>query len=531
MSEPSDPIPILLVDDEPRNLDALEAVLEGPEYRLLRADSADQALRLLLDHEVAAIVLDIKMQGMSGFELAQVIKSTKKFRQVPILFLTAYLVDDKDVIAGYGAGAVDYLTKPINSQILRHKVAVFADLFRKSRALAELNDKLEERVRERTADLQKSEIALRLAGAQKDEFLAILSHELRNPLAPLRTGLDLVMAAHERGSPPNPRTLDAMNRQLDHMVRLIDDLLDVSRISRGVLDLKRERVDLAQLVHSAVDNTRPFFDRKTQTVDVDAPQSVHADADPTRVVQILGNLLHNASKFTPDGGHIAVSLVREAGNAYVRVVDSGVGIPPGQLERVFEMFAQVERYGPKPMQGLGIGLSLARRLADLHGGTLVAESGGKERGSTFTLVIPAPARAGEADSEAEAEAARAPASKLKILVVEDNDDIADTLADLLGNLGHRVAVARTGPEGVALVQDVQPDIVLCDLGLPGMDGLEVCRAVRRLELRAQPIMIALTGWGREDDRRRTSDAGFDHHLVKPIAADQLNDVLRRAGSL
>jgi CheY-like chemotaxis protein len=319
-----------------------------------------------------------------------------------------------------------------------------------------------------------------------------------------------------------------MNRQLDHMVRLIDDLLDVSRISRGVLELKKERVDLAQLVHSAVESTSVFFERRKQTVEVDAAKSVHADVDPTRVVQILGNLLHNASKFTPEGKHIQVSLVREGNDAYVRVVDSGVGIPANQLERVFEMFAQVERFGPKPQQGLGIGLSLARRLADMHGGTLVATSAGEARGATFTLVLPAPARAGETETPDGAARGVRGGSKLKILVVEDNDDIADTLADLLGSLGHRVAVARSGPEGVALVQDVQPDIVLCDLGLPGMDGLEVCRAVRKLELRAQPIMIALTGWGRDDDRRRTSDAGFDHHLVKPIAAEKLSDVLRRA---
>src|SRR5215467_11268864 len=185
----TDAIDILLVDDERRNLDALEAILDDPAYRLLRAESADIALKTLLDHDVAAIILDIKMPGMTGFELAHVIKSTKKFRQVPILLVTAYHVDDRDVITGYGAGAVDYLTKPINPDILRHKVAVFADLFRKTRALAELNAHLEHRVRERTSELQRSENALRAAAAQKDEFLAILAHELRNPLAPLRTGL------------------------------------------------------------------------------------------------------------------------------------------------------------------------------------------------------------------------------------------------------------------------------------------------------------------------------------------------------
>jgi signal transduction histidine kinase len=515
-------IDILLVDDEPRNLDALAAILDDTQYRLLRAESADLALKLLLDHDVAAIILDIKMPGMTGFELAQIIKSTKKFRQVPILFLTAYLVDDNDVIAGYGAGAVDYLTKPINPQILRHKVAVFAELHAKTRQLAELNEKLEERVRERTA-------ALDAAAKQKDEFLAILAHELRNPLAPLRTGLDLLLAAKQKSMPAPERTLAAMNRQLDHMVRLIDDLLDISRISRGVLELKKERIDLGVVIQSAVDGARPFFDRRKQIVSIDAPASVFSLADPTRVTQILGNLLHNAAKFTPDSGRIDIELSTANETARIRVVDRGVGIPGGQLERVFDMFARVDR-GASPRagdQGLGIGLALSRRLAELHGGSLAVASAGEGQGATFTLVLPAiPAVVVEPAPAQRAKHANG--SGLRILVIEDNDDIADTMADLLRDLGHSVWVARTGPEGVTMVKDTAPELVLCDIGLPGMDGIEVCRAVRGMQLGAQPIMVALTGWGREDDRRRTSEAGFDHHLVKPIAADKLNDVLVRA---
>ncbi|MGE5183533.1 MAG: response regulator [Acidobacteriota bacterium] len=517
----SDLIDLLLVDDEPRNLDALEAILDDRGYRLLRADSADAALRLLLDHDVAAIVLDIKMPGMSGFELAQIIKSTKKFRQVPILFLTAYMVGDQDVIAGYGAGAVDYLTKPINPQILRHKVAVFADLFRKTRALAELNLKLEERVAERTA-------ALDAAAKQKDEFLAILAHELRNPLAPLRTGLDLVMAAQQKGEPASPRTTAAMNRQLDHMVRLIDDLLDISRISRGVLELKKERVDLATVVDGALDNVRPLLERRKIELSLAVSRPVQAHADATRVAQILGNLLNNAAKFTLDGGRVSVELSHAGDHATICVRDSGIGIPPDQLDRVFEMFARVDRPDRRALdQGLGIGLALSRRLADLHAGALTAASEGAGKGATFTLRLPAVAVAEAAVPQANGKTvAAAEARGFSILVIEDNDDIADTLAELLGDLGHHVSVARTGPEGVDMVRKVQPEVVLCDLGLPGMDGVEVCRSVRALQLAAQPIMIALTGWGRDDDRKRTSEAGFDHHLVKPIAADKLHGVLR-----
>ena len=244
MSDPT--IKILLVDDENRNLDALEAILDDPTYELLRADDAEKALRLLLANDVAAIVLDVKMPVVSGFELAQMIKGTKKFRQIPIVFLTAHLLDDDHVLTGYGAGAVDYLTKPVKPQILRHKIAVFADLFRKTRALAELNEHLETRVQERTAELEKSESALRVAARQKDLFLATLAHELRNPLAPLRTGLDVLLKEHDDATAR--RTLSVMNRQLDHMVRLVDDLLDVSRISRGTLEIRREHVDLASVM-------------------------------------------------------------------------------------------------------------------------------------------------------------------------------------------------------------------------------------------------------------------------------------------
>lgn len=333
-------INILLVDDEQRNLDALEVILTDPGYRLLRADDADKALRLLLDHEIAAMVLDIKMPGVSGFELAKMIKGTKRFRQIPIVFLTAYMVNDRDVLAGYGAGAVDYLTKPVNPQILQHKIAVFAELFRKTRALAELNETLEARVQERTAELAKSEAALRAASQQKDAFLATLAHELRNPLAPLRTGLDLLLQLP--GSIPTvTRTLAVMNRQLDHMVRLIDDLLDVSRISRGMLELKKERTDVASIVETAIETTRPFIDRRNQSIAIEGAAPMFALLDRTRISQVIANLLHNASKYTAVGGEVRLQLVAENGAGIIRVIDRGAGIPRDQIDRVFDMFARI----------------------------------------------------------------------------------------------------------------------------------------------------------------------------------------------
>jgi signal transduction histidine kinase len=520
-------IDILLVDDEPRNLDALEAILNDPGYRLLRADGADRALRQLLDHDVAAIVLDIKMPGVSGFELAHIIKGTRKFRQIPIVFLTAHMLEDQDVIAGYGAGAVDYLMKPVKPQVLRHKIGVFAELFRKTRALAELNEKLEARVQERTAELQKSEEALREAARQKDHFLATLAHELRNPLAPLRIGVDLLL---RDDTPPSieARTLAAMNRQLDHMVRLIDDLLDVSRISRGMLELRKERVDLSEVVQRAIETSKPFFEQRKQSIRVEGQQSLSLTADSTRIAQIIGNLLHNASKYTPIGGTVRVDIGMQPGNVFIRVIDSGAGIPPEQLDRLFEMFSRIDRSMPDSNGGLGIGLALARRLAEMHGGSLLASSTGEGLGSTFTLALPLAAEDGVRLKVTPTPTPR-PSSTVPprdVLVIEDNDDVADLLALWLKEMGHTVAVARTGPEGIELVESTKPRFVLCDVGLPGMDGIEVCRRVRDMPLGYRPVIVALTGWGSKEDRDKTRDAGFDHHLVKPVAPDKLNDILR-----
>jgi signal transduction histidine kinase len=518
-----DIIDVLLVDDEPRNLDALEAILSDPGYRLLRAHDADSALRMLLEHDVAAIVLDIKMPGTSGFELAQMIKATRRYREIPILFLTAYLLEEQDVIAGYGTGAVDYLMKPLNPQIVRHKVAAFADLFRKTRALALLNEKLEERVRERTAELEKSETALRAADRNKDEFIAILAHELRNPLAPLMFGLD-ILGQQPAVTPKAEKTLAAMNRQLHHMVRLIDDLLDMSRVSRGVIELKRERLDLATVINHAIEITRPVIEPRQHALSLDLAPNVYANGDPTRLAQIVGNLLHNAAKFTPEGGRISVSLAREGADALIRVVDSGEGIAPDQIERAFAMFARVKGSGAKSERGLGIGLALGRRLAELHSGTLTAASDGPNRGTTFTLRLPLQ-EAAEAPVMATAKPTPVPRNSLDIVVIEDSEDIADTLQMVLEGMGHHVAVAYSGLTGVALVEQKRPRVVLCDIGLPDVDGVEVCRRVRSLALENQPMMVALTGWGREHDRSRTKAAGFDEHLVKPVAAEKLQSVL------
>ena len=520
---------ILLVDDEQRNLDTLESILDDPTYSLLRAADADKALKLLLENDVAAIVLDIKMPGVSGFELAQMIKGSKKFRQIPILFLTAYLVDEHDVAAGYGAGAVDYLTKPIDPFILRHKIGVFVELFRKTRALAELNETLERRVQERTADLERSEAALREANKQKDKFLATLAHELRNPLAPLRTGLDLLLRSPER-SPSMGQALETMDRQVDHMVRLIDDLLDVSRISRGTLELRKESASLASVIERAVETSSPVLARRDQTVAVEAEERVVAAVDPTRIAQVVSNLLNNASKHSPRGARIRVALRRAAGKAIIDVVDPGAGIPPEQLDRIFQMFTKIERPNQAGNDGLGIGLALSRQVAELHGGSLAATSEGEGKGATFTLSVPI----GVVEAPRPEPAAEEPQPKarrgLNVVIVEDNEDAAQMMQVWLSLEGHEAKVAHTGPDGVALISEAKPDVVLCDIGLPGMDGVDVCRTVLANDAPAKPVMVALTGWGADADRTRTVEVGFRHHLVKPVDLDKLRVLLEKIGA-
>lgn len=516
-------IDILIVDDEARNLDALEVLLAGPAYHLIRATSADEALRALLKYDVAAIVLDINMPDLSGVELAHIIKGVERYREIPILFLTAHLMAEQDIVAGYGAGAVDYLTKPVNPEVLRRKIGVFAELFRKTRQLAELNATLETRVAERTAELARSEAALREADRQKDEFLATLAHELRNPLAPLRMGLDLLL---RKESPGSQRTLSIMNKQLDHMVRLIDDLLDVARISGGKLELHKQRISLASAIHTALDTCRPFFEKRQQQVDVELDASLFADADATRVAQIVGNLLHNASKFTPEKGQISVTMIYQDGGAQIRVMDSGVGIAAEHLANVFNMFTRVDAGETVANRGLGIGLALSRRLAHLHGGELRAASPGKGRGSAFMLTLPAELGSPESPGESQRPSAiDAAGSGIELVIVEDNHDSAEVLALSLEGRGYRVSVAHDGTAGVALVEQKQPRVVLCDIGLPDISGLEVCERIRELPLARQPAMIALTGWGMDADLRRTHDAGFDHHLVKPVAPVTLFQLL------
>jgi CheY-like chemotaxis protein/nitrogen-specific signal transduction histidine kinase len=359
------------------------------------------------------------------------------------------------------------------------------------------------------------EQALRDADRRKDEFLATLAHELRNPLAPIRTGLQLMHVANgDEKVVEQARTM--MGRQLTQLVRLVDDLMDVSRISRGKLELRKEKVELATVVHSAVEACRSLVEEMGHELTVTLPpQPVVVEADLTRLAQVFLNLLNNAAKYTDPGGHIALQAERQGSDVVIAVRDTGIGIPAANLPRLFEMFSQVEGTLSRSQGGLGIGLCLVKRLVEMHGGRIEARSDGPSLGSEFVVRLPVVIEACQPEERApdRSEAAR---SSLRILIVDDNRDNADSLAMLLRIMGNTTRTAYDGQEAVTAVGEFRPDVILLDIGLPKLNGYEACRRIRAQSGGAGVVMVAQTGWGQAEDRQRTQDAGFDHHLVKPV---------------
>jgi signal transduction histidine kinase/CheY-like chemotaxis protein len=362
---------------------------------------------------------------------------------------------------------------------------------------------------------------LREAGRRKDVFLASLAHELRNPLAPIRTGVAILrMTDTESRSQP---VLAMMERQLQHMARLLDDLLDVSRISRGKITLHRERIDLRHVVDAAVEANRPLIEQMGHVFSLSAPsEPAFLNADPVRFAQILSNLLNNAAKYTPPGGRIALKAEHRGDEVEVSVTDNGIGIPGESLESIFEMFTQIGSQS-NAQGGLGIGLSLAKGLVALHGGTIQAHSEGLGRGSEFRVRVPTRLTL-DADSATPVSKALTP-QRSKILVVDDNRDAAASLSMLLELKGHEVRIAYDGENALQLAEDFRPHMVLLDLGMPKMNGFEACRRIRDHAWGAQMTLIAVTGWGQEDDRRKSTAAGFDGHLVKPVNPETLEEEL------
>ncbi|HVH05516.1 MAG TPA: ATP-binding protein, partial [Myxococcota bacterium] len=376
------------------------------------------------------------------------------------------------------------------------------------------------------SDLKQVEDELRLADRRKDEFLATLAHELRNPLAPIRNGLEVLRRAPSDEAAREAR--DMMERQCEQMVRLLDDLLDVSRISRGTVELRRERADLAGVVLRAVETSRPLLQQAGHDLTVSMPPTpVFVDADVTRLAQVFANLLNNAAKYTERGGHVRLSVDRRGAEVQVAVKDDGIGIPSDLVPVVFEMFVQVDRSLERTRGGLGIGLTIAKRLVEMHGGTLEASSAGIGAGSEFTVRLPAapePRAEGDPGDAGRGNAAR---TKRRILVVDDNVDAAQSLAMMLEIAGHATHLAFDGAEAVDVAGAVRPEVILMDIGMPRLNGYDACRRIRSEPWGGGIVMVALTGWGQTDDRLRSEEAGFDHHLVKPVEPAALEALLAR----
>jgi signal transduction histidine kinase len=684
-------VDILLVDDLPDKLLALEAVLADLGENVVTARSGAEALHLVLRHDFAVILLDVQMPGMDGLEAAALIRRRPKSARTPIIFVTGY-ADDLRTTAGYSLGAVDYILTPVVPEVLRTKVKVFVDLYRMTRevrrqadervALAEersrraaadraaarsaflaevsraLSDSLDPdttaravarsavpfvadlagvtlpgqpwqtelawadapgepvraarlsgrdgpddalraaveaalaggrratltgldlplpaaadgavpaarvrsaavlplRARGRTlgvltlcgtgadprpgpADLDLAEdLAARAAVAldnarlyndveradrQKNEFLSMLAHELRNPLAPLRNAVH-IMRVREPADPALAAARDVIDRNVTHLTRLVDDLLDVSRITHGRIQLKAEPVELTAVVDQAAEVSGPLIARHRHRLAIARPPApVWVRGDATRLTQVVANLLNNAAKYTEDGGRITVTVAADGADAVIRVRDTGIGLMPGMLERVFELFTQAERALDRSQGGLGVGLSLVRRLVELHGGRVTAASDGPGSGSEFAVRLPRLADAPAADRPAEDRPPAATPAGRRVLVVDDNADAADSLALLLRVGGHEVRLAYSGPDAVAAAGAFRPHVILLDIGLPGMDGYEVARRLRAGPA-AGAVLAALTGYGQDEDRRRAAAAGFDHHFVKPVPPEAIQDLL------
>jgi signal transduction histidine kinase len=521
---------ILVVNDDAASLLALTSLLdqwaEETNYTVISARSGQEALRQVLLHDFAVILLDVNMPGMDGFETAEAIHERARSADIPIIFVTAFLADEIDRVKAYQRGAVDFLFTPVIPQILQAKVSVFVALATKNDQLRRQTDKLTQRTAELTATNKRlvreveERRAVERTSHAKDEFLAMLGHELRNPLSAISSAASLLGMAGA-GSETVGRARLIIQRQSQHLSRIVDDLLDLSRAMSGKILLARRPTDVAGLVTSCLDTFRATGRTAGYRLNVDlAPAWV--DGDPTRLEQIATNLIDNALKYTPAGGSIDISIGTDDSEVVLTVRDSGVGIAPDLLPHVFDVFVQGTISLDRSQGGLGIGLSLVRRLVELHGGSVSAHSAGASSGSSFVIRLPrtepaAPALARNAQPGA--------AEKPNLLIIEDNEDGREMMATMLSTYGYRVEQAADGIEGVQMAASKLPDVALVDIGLPGIDGYEVARRLRKDPDTRHIRLIALTGYGLAEDQRRVLEAGFDLHLVKPVEIRQLLDAL------
>ncbi len=445
------------------------------------------------------------------------IRKRRKSSATPIIFLTAFS-DDLHAAQGYASGAVDYLLTPFVPEILKAKVRVFIEL---SQMRQQAAAQAEEHARRMAAED---------ADRRKDVFLGMLAHELRNPLGPIRNATQLLL--QQGASDPHLIELrDIIDRQVTHMTRLIDDLLDSTRLANGKILLRKEKCDLGWITRQMAEDYRGIFERVGVKLELDLPEApVWIDGDPTRLAQMIGNLLHNAHKFTNTGGTVSVQLAREDGGhiAAITIRDTGIGIDPKILPHIFDGFYQAEQGLDRSRGGLGLGLSLVKGLAGLHDGSVGISSAGPGKGTAFTIRLPVEEE--KVATKVAIPAAAAPQNKIKgqrILIIEDSYDAAETTKTILAREGHDVLTAATGDKGITVAHDFLPQVILCDIGLPGIDGYQVVKKLRQDPALTGTYMIALTGYGREKDRKQASEAGFDLHMTKPVDFPALRQTLRQ----
>ncbi len=655
---------ILLVDDRPANLMVYKSILEELGQTMITASSGEEALKLVLKHDFAVILLDVNMPTMNGFDTANLIRKRRKSASTPIIFLTAFN-DEMNIIQGYASGAVDFMPTPVIPEVLIAKVRVFIELSqmrrqaamqaeekarRKAaeeaaqsfaflarvseglsrsqsrgdfmRALVRLPvpdladaalvwfkregqpdriewaesdgrmtasppvlDRLEPSVNRAISENRPllfsdvvggklaygqilpltvqgethgvlvlgtrnpqteisplaSDVAhragvalenvmlmerIREADRRKDEFLGMLAHELRNPLGPIVNCLQLQKMLPP-GDPRGVTIRETMDRQVKHMGRLIDDLLDATRLAHGKILLRTERCDLNQIIRQTAADYKSLTDASGVALRVHTPDvPVWVEGDPTRLLQVVGNLLHNANKFSHAEGVITLSVEANGATARVSVSDTGIGIEPNMLGQVFDVFRQAEQGLDRSRGGLGLGLALVKGLVALHSGSVEARSEGLNRGAEFRITLPLAVPAEE--PAAPATPANTVAEPLRILLIEDNVDAAESARMLLGHDGHEIDIAFEAETGLSKARAFLPDVILCDIGLPGMDGYQVIQKIREDREIAETYVVALTGYGRDADRKRALEAGFNLHLTKPIDWATLTAALGKA---
>jgi signal transduction histidine kinase len=569
MAQHDHEVNILLVDDKTERLLSYEVILGELGHNLVRAQSGAEALGLLMKMEYAAILLDVSMPEMDGFETAALIRDHPRFEETPIIFVTGLQVTDFDQRKGYQMGAVDYVQIPVIPEILRGKVQALVQLYLQRAELSRLNQQLaaanvqlgkahEELKAQNTRELQQLNLILENANSElittnsklireiaerervekalsesarrKDEYIAILAHELRNPLSAIHNAVQ-VMQLENASEQQLVWAQKLLQRQVQHLTCLMDDLLDVSRITSGRIQLRTEIVDLVELVTHAAETVAPLLKKHNHKLQLELPNKpLYMKGDVVRLTQVLGNLLTNAAKYMDDGGVIELYLEQDADEwAAIRVRDHGVGIPEDLINRVFDLFMQAPTALNRAQGGLGIGLALVRALVELQGGVTSVASAGLGFGAEFLVKFPLVSLHQKDNSVSMLSSASGHAiglgKTLRILIVDDNADSASALAMCLQSQGFDLQVSCNGEEGIAAAKKFLPDAILLDIGLPDIDGYEVTRRLREDNVLGGVLIVAMTGYSGEADKTRAESVGFNHYLVKPINFIKLQDLL------